>query len=232
MTIMPKGDRRGDPWPGTKRDEEIHDDGGPCRYVAGACNLCGSSVPPGVVTVLDPEWGGLFQVLVAANDSVVDPSGDVNGGTSVQVPPSVETRAREVQRLGRVVRGLEPGRTELERSAAPGPVRRGTTNRNDRGSSETRRRRREWLVATFRADLDLQVTMLGAALKPAHHLPVLLGHGEPACRCYRCGVLLTADTVSVDRIIPGCRGGTYRRDNIRPACGRCNSITGATTRRK
>ena len=50
---------------------------------------------------------------------------------------------------------------------------------------------------------------------------------QPACRCYRCGVLLTADTVTADRIKPGCQGGTYRRDNIRPACGRCNSETGA-----
>jgi hypothetical protein len=24
-----------------------------------------------------------------------------------------------------------------------------------------------------------------------------------------------------------CQGGTYRRDNLRPACGRCNSATGA-----
>jgi HNH endonuclease len=36
--------------------------------------------------------------------------------------------------------------------------------------------------------------------------------------------------VSVDRIIPGCQGGTYRRENIRPACGRCNSVYGATLR--
>lgn len=55
---------------------------------------------------------------------------------------------------------------------------------------------------------------------------------EPACRCYRCGQLLTVDTVTVDRIRPGCQGGTYRRDNIRPACGTCNSSTGATVRRK
>lgn len=55
---------------------------------------------------------------------------------------------------------------------------------------------------------------------------------EPACRCYRCGALLTADTLTVDRIVPGCQGGTYKRSNIRPACPRCNSVTGATTRRK
>ncbi len=90
---------------------------------------------------------------------------------------------------------------------------RGTTNGNARGGSADRRRRREWLVETFRADVDMPL-------------------GIPACRCYRCGKLLTADTVGVDRIIPGCQGGTYRRNNIRPACGPCNSITGGSVRRR
>lgn len=80
------------------------------------------------------------------------------------------------------------------------------------------------------------------------------------CRCYRCGVLLVnpddhpgvdlqplfrvdlpgsyselAKPLTIDRIIPGCKNGTYRRNNIRPACGGCNSETGgalATPRRK
>lgn len=105
--------------------------------------------------------------------------------------------------------------------------RRGTTNRNARGGSEQRRRRREWLVATYRADMDL-LTIQHLAY------PVLPGDPEaqPACRCYRCGVLLTVDDVTADRIVPGAHGGTYRRSNIRPACGTCNSSTGATVRRK
>jgi 5-methylcytosine-specific restriction endonuclease McrA len=111
----------------------------------------------------------------------------------------------------------------------PPLARRGTTNRNVRGGSPARARRREWLVQTYRADADVIVLTMreGVELR----LDTLLGHGQPACRCYRCGRLLTVDTVTVDRIIPGCRGGTYRRDNIRPACGPCNSTTGATTRR-
>lgn len=114
---------------------------------------------------------------------------------------------------------------ELERKVA----RRGTTNKNARGGSEERRRRRAWLVETYRADVDLFTLSL-------YHGPEVIevnpGDGEAACRCYRCGQLLTIDTVTVDRIIPGIHGGTYRRNNIRPACGRCNSQTGATTRRK
>jgi hypothetical protein len=106
--------------------------------------------------------------------------------------------------------------------------RRGTTNGNARGGADDRRRRREWLVVTYRADVD--VVPLAFPLPYALHTD--LGLGVPACRCYRCGQLLTTETVTVDRIIPGCQGGTYRRDNIRPACGGCNSSTGGRTRGK
>ncbi len=99
---------------------------------------------------------------------------------------------------------------------------RGTTNGNARGGSEDRRRRREWLVSTFRADVDVAVTLFG----------IQASTWQAACRCYRCGKLLTVDTVTVDRIIPGCQGGTYRRSNIRPACSECNSITGGKVRSK
>lgn len=108
------------------------------------------------------------------------------------------------------------------------PARRGTTNGNARGGSDDRRRRREWLVATFRANADLIVIPFNPPVTTA----TLIGMGVPACRCYRCGKLLTAETVTVDRIVPGCQGGTYRRSNIRPACQHCNSSTGATTRSK
>lgn len=79
-------------------------------------------------------------------------------------------------------------------------VRRGTTNRNARGSSYQRAIRRQWLVSTF-------------------------GDGH-LCHCYRCDLVLTVDTVSADRIIPGAEQGTYRRGNIRPACQPCQSTTG------
>jgi 5-methylcytosine-specific restriction endonuclease McrA len=89
-------------------------------------------------------------------------------------------------------------------------LRRGTSNSNQRGNTRDRAARRKWLVKTFRADVTFE--------------------GLPACRCYRCGTLLIESTVTVDRIVPGCRGGTYRRNNIRPACSVCNTATGATTR--
>jgi hypothetical protein len=82
---------------------------------------------------------------------------------------------------------------------------RGTTNRNSRGSSYTRRRRREWLVEEF-------------------------GDGEHvACfiqRSLYCLLVLDVDTVSADRLVLGADGGSYRRGNIQPACGPCQSQQG------
>lgn len=115
---------------------------------------------------------------------------------------------------------------------------RGTSNGNVSGSAEDRRRRKAWLLETYRADVDVFVVEISAG--PAHgllvnpeplppavlYLPVPHGDGELACRCYRCGTLLVFCTLTVDRIIPGARGGTYRRTNIRPACGGCNIETG------
>lgn len=77
---------------------------------------------------------------------------------------------------------------------------RGTSNSDQRGSSEDRRRRKQFLL-----DRD--------------------GDGVTA-RCYRCPTILNFTTITVDRIIPGCQGGTYRRSNIRPACAPCNESTG------
>ena len=103
---------------------------------------------------------------------------------------------------------------------------RGTTNGNARGSAADRRARRAYLMTTYASDVEGYV------------------------RCYRCGCLLfnpddhpdyplswklvrdsCAWALTIDRIKPGCKGGTYRRSNIRPACGDCNSSTGGGVRR-
>lgn len=79
---------------------------------------------------------------------------------------------------------------------------RGTSNTNSRGSAESRRARKTWLLVQF-------------------------GNGTRA-RCATCPAWLTFETITVDRWpIPGCEGGTYRRDNIRPMCGTCNSRDGS-----
>lgn len=105
---------------------------------------------------------------------------------------------------------------------------RGTSNTNQRGSAEARRRRREWLLATYRANVD--IVPEGATIEydgefytasPELQIFTTVGDGIPCCRCYRCGKPMTVETLTVDRIIPGCKGGTYRRTNIRPACGDC-----------
>ncbi len=89
---------------------------------------------------------------------------------------------------------------------APTRARRGTTNKNSRGSASARRARRQWLVDRY-------------------------GKGGRV-RCWRgCGTWLTVETLTVGRITPGCQGGTYRRDNIMPECGPCNSSFGGAERR-
>lgn len=94
---------------------------------------------------------------------------------------------------------------------------RGTSNSDVRGNSVDRRKRREYLVEHYRANVDLG----------PDGTEVSVGQGQAACRCYRCGCLLTVDTVTVDRRIPGIEGGSYwDRMNLRPACGFDNSSTG------
>lgn len=125
---------------------------------------------------------------------------------------------------------------------------RSTSNKNAAGSSEDRRRRKVYLVEHYRADVGvLKVTRSHDLLvetsfyvedndvSTSRNMPcltdVFLGDDDvvvalPACRCYRCGDLLTVETVTADRRKPGAEGGTYARPNIRPACSGCNSSTG------
>lgn len=79
--------------------------------------------------------------------------------------------------------------------------RRGTSNSNVRGNTTDRERRKAWLMQNWESNV------LGFV------------------RCYRCGAKLSSATVTIDRIIPGARGGRYTRNNIRPACKFCNSAT-------
>lgn len=111
-------------------------------------------------------------------------------------------------------------------------VTRGTSNSAVRGSSEDRRRRRAYLMAAYASDVEgfVRCYRCGNLLfNPDDHLPYpggptpefvlspLRDHGV---------IREVAYPLTVDRIVPGCKGGKYRRDNIRPACGGCNSETG------
>lgn len=116
----------------------------------------------------------------------------------------------------------------------PGKARRGTSNGNDAGSAEDRRRRRLWLLTTYAADVVLVLPEghIQAREVPRSTIDLYEPHEViECCRCYRCGKLLTLETLTVDRIIPGAKGGRYRRDNIRPACSDCNEKTGGAVRR-
>jgi HNH endonuclease len=83
---------------------------------------------------------------------------------------------------------------------------RGTSNANERGSAAQRRKRKQWLLDTFGSGLMVQ--------------------------CAHCTELLTWETLTVDRILPGCMGGTYAKGNIRPCCMPCNIRLGNETREK
>lgn len=62
-----------------------------------------------------------------------------------------------------------------------------------RGNNKDRKARKLWMLATW-------------------------GDGT-TCLCVHCDKPLTYTTVEADRIIPG---GSYRRDNVQPACRTCN----------
>lgn len=133
---------------------------------------------------------------------------------------------------------------------------RGASNTNDRGNTDTRRARKAWLIETYQANVAyIKVTWgdgevdVGApsgfgcldAESAVKFFRVEYGDEVSVeimatCRCYRCGKLLTIDTVTVDKIFTKPEGGTYRTPtqdrrekatNIRPACNDCNSTTGA-----
>jgi hypothetical protein len=88
----------------------------------------------------------------------------------------------------------------MSRKTPDGKWTRRATNTNSRGNSRDRRRRREYLINTF-------------------------GDGV-TCVCSHCPTVLTIETVNVDRVTPGWKGGRYTRDNIRPSCAPCGSEQG------
>jgi 5-methylcytosine-specific restriction endonuclease McrA len=58
-----------------------------------------------------------------------------------------------------------------------------------------------------------------------YFLLVTFGDGQ-TCPCVYCGDTLEYSTIEVDRVIPGAKGGSYRRENIVPACFDCNRKRG------
>ena len=113
---------------------------------------------------------------------------------------------------------------------------RGTTNGNARGSTQDRARRRAWLMVAWASDVPhfTRCYRCGVLLynPDDEAVEVGTGLGHPARWVIREGNYYTASALTIDRVVPGCQGGTYRRNNTRPACGGCNSKTGGATRRK
>lgn len=72
--------------------------------------------------------------------------------------------------------------------------RRQQTKDDKRGSSADRRARKTYMLNTF-------------------------GDGTTVA-CVHCAKSLTRETLQADRIVPG---GSYRRENVQPACAKCNN---------
>lgn len=81
-------------------------------------------------------------------------------------------------------------------------ARRSTSNGNVAGSSYARRARKQKMLDVYGDGIHVM--------------------------CRRCwSAVLTFTTLTVDRIIPGCEGGTYRWENVQPACSPCNTKHGS-----
>jgi len=90
-----------------------------------------------------------------------------------------------------------------------------------RGNTKDRERRKTWLLTTYAADTKVRIRFgVVVPCEPDHPEAV------PACRCYRCGTLVTREQLVADRIVPGRLGGTYARTNIRPSCKPCSDKSG------
>lgn len=80
---------------------------------------------------------------------------------------------------------------------------RGTSNKNSLPNSKARRSLKQWMLDHF-------------------------GDGTKALCSFGCGVELDIESVTFDRFpVAGIDGGTYKRGNVRPACGSCNSSDGS-----
>lgn len=74
-----------------------------------------------------------------------------------------------------------------------------------RGNAATRRARKNWLLGALE-DRTLGFAPFG-------------GNGTEVECALGCGTMLTYATLEADRIVPG---GSYRRENVQPACRPCN----------
>lgn len=112
---------------------------------------------------------------------------------------------------------------------------RGTSNGNARGGTTARRARRAWLMTAYASDVPgfARCFHCGVLLFSSDYPPPCIiadtGRGEVAVEDST-GEIRRARPLSIDRIIPGCQGGTYDRTNIRPACVPCNSSLGGGVR--
>lgn len=145
-----------------------------------------------------PGWRQAGQVPTARTESRA--LGELLAARLIRISAAVP-RSSDAKGA-RFVFATDQGRTWAEVGYR---ARRGTSNTNSRGSAKGRRARKQWLLDTY-------------------------GDGDKA-ECWLavpgvCTGPMTFETLTVERVTPGHAGGTYRRNNIRPACGSCQSYQG------
>lgn len=108
-------------------------------------------------------------------------------------------------------------------------------------SAEARRRRKQWLFEVWAADVvrvEIAYAFGGGTFKQDlenyRDWSTFEGYvgQEALVRCFRCGKTCSWDEVEVDWIKPGCDGGRYTRNNIRPCCPRCNTWLGEQAKKR
>lgn len=84
-----------------------------------------------------------------------------------------------------------------------------------------RRNRNRWRTVDGKMRV---IDQRGKAIERRRRKQFLLDkHGDgKKCPCSYCGKDLDFKSMTVDRVIPGFKGGTYRRENCVPSCSECN----------
>ncbi len=67
------------------------------------------------------------------------------------------------------------------------------------------------------------VCHLNGRRKPRVRRALLRRHGS---RCWLCGDFMMAEDISIDHVIPRCKGGTNELENLRLAHTTCNNARG------
>lgn len=89
---------------------------------------------------------------------------------------------------------------------------------------QTRQSVRDWRSRNpdraYEQQARRRARLVGATSEPIDREVIVLRDNST---CYLCGRILTLDEITIDHVMPLARGGSHTMDNLRVACGPCNS---------